>query len=665
MRVLLVEDDECIVKALETALIRENYAVDIALDGEVGWRLIESVAYDLILLDILLPKLDGITFCRQLRQHNYQTPVLLLTAQNSSTDRIVGLDAGADDYVAKPFELPELLARMRVLLRRGHAPVVSVLAWENLQLDPASCQVSYADQPLHLTPKEYRLLELMLRNPHQVFSRRSIIEHLWGLEDTPGEDTVTAHVKGLRQKLKRAGAPSDFVETVYGIGYRLNQDISCPEPRQNGSTSLSANGAESASLSTDRSEDSAENESERVRAKLETSWRNQQTKQALQQVWKKYETHNRDRLHIVEQAIRALETGELSEDLRQQARLAAHKLAGTLGIFDFPEGSRLASELEGVFRSNTVPNPKELQQLIQGTSTLKRQLCAPRPSPQILSNQRRNPPLLIVDVDTPMGEPAELAAQQHPDQTDRIMQAARSLSMQVQWVSSLESAWQQIVSIQAAKDASSHPVPDALVLPLALKKLSDETLALLAHLTGQLPPVSVLVFTEKIDLDGSVRLAQAGVHAIFPTRSPEQILRVADRWRSPESFSSIQVMVVDDAPQILATLRALLEPWGVQLITLERSPQFWDILNRQTPDILILDVDMPEFTGIELCQAVRSVPKWQQLPILFLTVHTDAETLHQVFHAGANALIGKPITDSEVVFRIFSELERSQLLKLT
>jgi DNA-binding response OmpR family regulator/HPt (histidine-containing phosphotransfer) domain-containing protein len=667
MRVLLVEDDECIVKTLETALIRENYAVDVALDGEVGWRLIESFAYDLILLDVLLPKLDGITFCRQLRQHNYQTPVLLLTAQNSSTDRIAGLDAGADDYVAKPFELPELLARMRVLLRRSNAPVVSILEWENLQLDRTSCQVKYADQSLHLTPKEYRLLELMLRNPRHVFSRRSIIEHLWGLEDTPGEDTVTAHVKGLRQKLKQAGAPSDFVETVYGIGYRLKQDISCPKPKQNDLETFEAgqsNQIESKLLSNGRSAHKPANESKRVRAELETSWRNQETKRALQQVWKKYETHNRDRLRILEQAIRALKMGELSEELRQQARSAAHKLAGTLGVFGLPEGSRFALEIEDFFRSGAVSNAKKLQQLAQGLSTLRTQLHKPPSSPEITSKQS-NPPLFIVDINISIGEPVELAAQKYQAQKNQIIEIARSLFMQIQWVSSLESAWSQITSIQSSNDSLSHAVPDALILPIALQTLSGETLALLTHLTSQLPPVPVLVFTEKIDLDWSVRLAQAGVHAIFPTCSPEQILQTAKRLRSPESFSSIHVMVVDDDPQILAMMRALLEPWGVQLTMLERSPQFWDVLNHQTPDVLILDVDMPEFTGIELCQAVRSVPQWQQLPILFLTVHTDADTLRQVFHAGADAVIGKPITDSEVVFRIFSELERAKLSNLT
>ncbi|NJO80894.1 MAG: response regulator transcription factor [Cyanobacteria bacterium RM1_2_2] len=225
MRVLLIEDDECIAKSLETVLAKENYAVDVAVDGELGWQFIESFAYDLILLDVVLPKLDGIALCRQIREYHYQTPVLLLTACNSSTDRVIGLDAGADDYMVKPFELAELLARMRVLLRRGSSPVVPLLEWHQLQIDPVSCQVTYSDQLLHLTPKEYRLLELFLRKPRHVFTRSAILEHLWGVEEMPGEDTITAHIKGLRQKLKQVGAPADFIETVYGIGYRLKQSL--------------------------------------------------------------------------------------------------------------------------------------------------------------------------------------------------------------------------------------------------------------------------------------------------------------------------------------------------------------------------------------------------------------------------------------------------------
>jgi DNA-binding response OmpR family regulator len=223
MRILLVEDDERIAIALSETLRDRQYLVDVATDGEAGWELIEVIPYDLILLDVMLPKLDGIGLCQRLRRARYMTPVLLLTARDTSNDKVIGLDAGADDYVVKPFDLAELTARIRALLRRGNVSLPPVLEWGQLCLDPNSCEVSYAGHRLHLTPKEYKILELFLRNSRRVLSRSAILDHLWSYEDPPGQEAVKVHIKDLRKKLKIVGAPPDFIETVYGLGYRLKQ----------------------------------------------------------------------------------------------------------------------------------------------------------------------------------------------------------------------------------------------------------------------------------------------------------------------------------------------------------------------------------------------------------------------------------------------------------
>jgi DNA-binding response OmpR family regulator len=225
MKFLLVEDDERIAASLTEALTDNNYAIDVAGDGEEGWDFITAFTYDLILLDVMLPKLNGIELCQRLRQRGYGLPVLMLTARDSSTDKVLGLDAGADDYVIKPFDLKELLARIRALLRRGSSPPLNLLEWGGLLLDPANCTVTYKDQLLSMTPKEYQLLELFLRNNGHVLSRHQILDHLWSSIDQPGQDTVKVHIRGIRQKLKAAGAKNDFIETVYGLGYRLNQNL--------------------------------------------------------------------------------------------------------------------------------------------------------------------------------------------------------------------------------------------------------------------------------------------------------------------------------------------------------------------------------------------------------------------------------------------------------
>ncbi|KOR35725.1 MULTISPECIES: response regulator transcription factor [Planktothricoides] len=225
MKILLIEDDVRISGPIAEALSDRRYVVEIASDGELGLTFAETNAFDLIILDLMLPKLDGISLCRQLRNAGNKTPILMLTARDTSSDKVLGLDVGADDYVVKPFDLPELLARIRALLRRETVKFSPILEWGKLRLNPNECQVIYEDKPLTLTPKEYALLELFLRNGSRVLSRSVILERVWAFEDMPGEETVKVHLRSLRQKLKAAGAPANFIENVYGLGYRLNVNL--------------------------------------------------------------------------------------------------------------------------------------------------------------------------------------------------------------------------------------------------------------------------------------------------------------------------------------------------------------------------------------------------------------------------------------------------------
>lgn len=222
MKILLVEDDVRLAEALAEAIGDQRYTVDVVTDGEAGWQQVTGVDYDLILLDVMLPKLDGIALCQRLRSHGYDLPILLITARDTSTDKVRGLDAGADDYVVKPIDLAELLARIRALLRRGPS-IPAILIWGDLRLEPSTYEVTYAGQPLHLTPIEYSLLETFIRNGRRVLSRRVLLEQVWDDRDLPEEETVKAHIKSLRHKLKAMGAPNDLIETVHSVGYRLKQ----------------------------------------------------------------------------------------------------------------------------------------------------------------------------------------------------------------------------------------------------------------------------------------------------------------------------------------------------------------------------------------------------------------------------------------------------------
>lgn len=221
MKLLLVEDDLNLAEVLAEALMDYGYAIDIVDDGELAWEQAIREDYSTILMDVNLPKLDGISLCQRLRSRGSTVPILMMTGRDANTDKVIGLDAGADDYIVKPVDLLELMARIRALMRRGTVSAKSNLVWNNLVLELSSHEVTYDGQVLELTPKEFSLLELFLRSGKRVLSRQAIINHIWASEEPPSEEAVKAHIKYLRQKLKMAGAPQDLIETIRGVGYRL------------------------------------------------------------------------------------------------------------------------------------------------------------------------------------------------------------------------------------------------------------------------------------------------------------------------------------------------------------------------------------------------------------------------------------------------------------
>ncbi len=218
MRILLIEDDRKISAALSKGLKSESYAVDLAYDGIAGQQLAEINSYDIIILDIMLPKQDGWQTCANLRKGNIRTPILMLTALDDVTDKIKGLDSGADDYLAKPFHFGELLARMRALLRRGNEIKSAVLEKFGLSLDLNTHTASREGKEIQLSAKEFALLELFMMNPNKILSRETISEHLWDMNFDPRSNVIEAFVKFLRQKVDK-DFNKQLIQTVRGAGY--------------------------------------------------------------------------------------------------------------------------------------------------------------------------------------------------------------------------------------------------------------------------------------------------------------------------------------------------------------------------------------------------------------------------------------------------------------
>lgn len=219
-KILIVEDEADLATLVSNWLIREHHLVEIADNGRSAISLLQANKYDVIILDLMLPEVHGLDVLKQFRQNRQSTPVLLLTASDTVEAKEQGLDSGADDYVTKPFNLKELSARVRALLRRGQGNSDNSMTIRDIVIDTAEYRVTKGGVEIHLLPKEFRLLEFLLRHPHQVFAAEELLSHVWESDTSALLDTVRSHIKRLRKKLDTPGSKS-IISTHYGIGYRI------------------------------------------------------------------------------------------------------------------------------------------------------------------------------------------------------------------------------------------------------------------------------------------------------------------------------------------------------------------------------------------------------------------------------------------------------------
>lgn len=223
MRILIVEDEKDLAENLKKGLTEDGFAVDIALDGEEGRYMAESELYDLVILDLMLPKLDGISLCHEIRKKGIKIPLLILTAKSMVEDKVEGLNFGADDYLTKPFDFAELTARIHALLRRGSTNELPILEINNLKLDSSRHGVFREKTKLELTPKEFSILELLLRNKEKVVTRTQILEHVWDYNFESMSNLVDVLIGTLRKKVDKKGQKK-LIRTVYGVGFKVSEE---------------------------------------------------------------------------------------------------------------------------------------------------------------------------------------------------------------------------------------------------------------------------------------------------------------------------------------------------------------------------------------------------------------------------------------------------------
>lgn len=222
MRILLIEDEARLAKVIKQGLTESGFAVDQALDGEEGLYLGETESYDIIILDLALPKIDGLTICKELRKKNITTPILMLTAKTRIEDRVLGLNTGADDYLTKPFEFIELKARIQALLRRSHRQLENIIKIDDLEVDMLKHLVKRDGKIIFLTPKEFAILEYLLRHKDDVITRTQITEHTWDYNFDSLSNVVDVFIATLRKKIDK-GFKKKLIHTIHGVGYQISE----------------------------------------------------------------------------------------------------------------------------------------------------------------------------------------------------------------------------------------------------------------------------------------------------------------------------------------------------------------------------------------------------------------------------------------------------------
>jgi DNA-binding response OmpR family regulator len=601
MKILLVEDDRSLANILKDMFEEQSYLVDVAFDGETGLDYATTYEYDLIVMDVMLPKQSGLQVCQRLRNACSQVPILLLTAQGAGEQKVAGLDAGADDYLTKPFNMAELMARIRALLRRSHGDASPVLEWRGLRLDPATGMVTGNDLLLPLTAKEYELVELFLRNPQRIFSQTVLIDRLWPSENIPTENAVRAHIKGLRQKLKKVGL-GDIIETVIGLGYRLQQK----------------------NLNVDREE---------VTELSEVPVKEIDPPQ-MANLWQQYRSPYLERAEQLNQAIANLKNGQVANaEILQQAQQESHTLSGSLASVGLERASKLAYQINQrlcqveLLKSSDM---KHLELLAQALQT-ELQVTTEDIFIEVMPPSEPNHPirLLIVDDDLALAHQLASLGSAYGIQTQIKSSPDRVLDHVAQWA------------------------PNVILLDLNFPDAPEAGFDLLKNLSAQSLQLPVIVFTARDRYSDRLRAAQLG-GSVFLQKpvAPSFVINTVVRVYTQSDPEEIGLMQVNADTHASKAIELQLKSWKFRWASVNTAQQCWAQLPDFKPDLLLIDADLPSSSGFDLCQVVRHEPRWYKLPVIFMVSSLAPDVIRQICAVGGSACIVKPVAEADLISRI-------------
>ncbi len=627
MKLLIIEDDQQLAEILKNNL-KNRYVIDVANGRSHGLQLLTDNSYDLILLDSGAGAIDGLILCQDLRQAGNQVLIMLMSSQNTIMDRVMGLDAGADDYVVKPVALGELEARIRALLRRRTVSELPILTWGKLRIETLSCNVFYDGIPLGLTTKEYSIVELLLRQKERIFSQRALLDALWPSDNNPrGEETVRTHMKRLRQKLRPVGA-ADLIETVYGLGYRLNPALKL-------ATEV---GISSSSDSLD------------FIATVATQERSQDS--TITQFWEKQSGRFLQRIAALDHLSQALQRNLIDHELRSQVQRDCIQLVAAIGGVCFPEALPRVKAFAEWLQTSSLTTPIDIQNLRQQIALLGQLLEGIRQGGNDRSSRLESQPRVILD-----NNPEQWILMVDPDReyVTELMAAGHRWGLQIV----------RTTSSSAAREAIARVCPDILLVDCSSGTLDN--ISLLQMFRARCPSVPICILADGDAVD-RVAIEELGGQGFYRKSIPKNVLlqRIQESLptrKSQKFIMGAKVLVVDDDRVMLAFLKGILEPWGFQVTLCNDPRECLSLIKQDRPDLLILDLEMPQVHGSVLCEQLRSHPETALLPILVLTAHKDLENIQKVYSVGADDFVSKPVITPELMTRIFNRLERSDLVK--
>lgn len=635
MKIILVEDDPKFGKLIKDYLITESQTFNLVNTGINLHQKLEEESYDILILDVMLPEKNGIDICRELRRKNIEIPILFITALNNQMDKIKAFESGADDYLIKPFDFQELLARIKALVRREKKIKPNTnLTWGNLVMMLEEKKVTYEDKYLHLTPTEYKILEIFLTTPQKVFNIDDIIDKLWDIDTLPTYNTLRTHIKSLRKKLTNIGLTKDFIDTVYGMGYRLKPlDNKTSKENNNKNLSLSIN---------DLSPNSQDNNQNQLQLNKD---------EKLQLLIKEMWLENKE--SISEDCDKLLNYIQGKNDLSMDKAISiAHNFVGFLGSIGYAESSDISRKIETILKEN-YHNIKEEKNILKITNLIHQleKSLFPEGKPKY---QKQKQKLFSK-------EKIEILV------IDENQKLANNLIM---FIENPQVSLNFSHTITSAINYLKEKTFDVVILETQWENLCDRENTILNLLTTEKKDTKIIIYTKDDTLENRLYCSKYPISAFLSKNNSLEIL-----WENIESALNqnnsnaivnplYNILIIDDDVRFTKLLKQklIISELPLNVNTICDSETFLDEIKKIKPQLIILDLQMPKINGLDICRIIKKDPLLQSIPVIFLTSNLDSEIIEQFLEAGADDFISKSKIDLELYPRILTHLQRSNRL---